>query len=94
MRTQHNSTFAASATVGGRRLKGGIALGLLLSLCAIAPWSRAEEAGVTDKTIRIGATIPLEGDYNVYGPVGETRDGCGAGWPNGAETRHRVCRNQ
>ena len=67
MRTQHNSTFAASATVGGRRLKGGIALGLLLSLCAIAPWSRAEEAGVTDKTIRIGATIPLEGDYKVYG---------------------------
>ncbi len=67
MRTQHNFNGAARAAVGRQRLKGGMALGLLLSLCAIAPWSRAQEAGVTDKTIRIGATIPLEGDYNVYG---------------------------
>ena len=42
-------------------------LGLLLGFCTAIPWSRAEEAGVTDKTIRIGATIPLVGDYNVYG---------------------------
>lgn len=67
MRIQHNSNGAASATAGWRRLKGGMAFGLLLSLCATAPWSRAEETGITDKTIRIGATIPLEGDYKVYG---------------------------
>jgi len=42
-------------------------LGLLLGFCTAIPWSWAEEAGVTDKTIRIGATIPLEGDYKVYG---------------------------
>ncbi|MDG4553055.1 MAG: ABC transporter substrate-binding protein [Candidatus Competibacter sp.] len=44
-----------------------MALGLLLSLCSATPWSWAEETGVTDKTIRIGATIPLEGDFKVYG---------------------------
>ncbi|MCB1794804.1 MAG: hypothetical protein KDJ70_10345 [Candidatus Competibacteraceae bacterium] len=48
-------------------MKSGMALGLLLSLCAAAPWSWAEEPGVTNNTIRIGATIPLEGDYKVYG---------------------------
>jgi ABC-type branched-subunit amino acid transport system substrate-binding protein len=42
-------------------------LGLLLGLCAAAPWTWAEDPGITDKAIRIGATIPLEGDYKIYG---------------------------
>ncbi len=68
MRTQHNFKDTVKVTMAnGRRLKGGVALGLLLGLCTAAPWSWAEEAGVTDKIIRIGATIPLEGDYKVYG---------------------------
>ncbi len=67
MRTQHGSNSAAGGAAGWRWLKNGVALGLLLGLCAAASWSWAQEAGVTDKTIRIGATIPLEGDYKVYG---------------------------
>jgi ABC-type branched-subunit amino acid transport system substrate-binding protein len=42
-------------------------LGLFLGFFLLAPWSWAQEAGVTDKTIRIGATLPLEGDFKVYG---------------------------
>ena len=67
MRTQHHSNRHAGTTVGRQRLKGGIALGLALVLSLLLPWCWADEAGVTDKTIRIGATIPLEGDYKVYG---------------------------
>lgn len=51
------------------RLKRAIALGLTLILCSITSWSWAQDTGVTDKTIRIGATIPLEGDFKVYGLV-------------------------
>jgi len=60
---------AGVMTKGRRRCMSGMALlGLLLCLCAIVPWSSmAEETGVTGKTIRIGATLPLEGDYRVYG---------------------------
>lgn len=58
---------ATGTAVGWRWLKNKMALGLLLGLCAVAPWSWAEDPGVTDKTIRIGATIPLEGDYKIYG---------------------------
>ena len=67
MRTNDDSKEAAGAVTGWRRLRGGMALGLLLGLSATAPLSWAEDPGVTDKTIRIGATIPLEGDYKVYG---------------------------
>ena len=67
MRTQHDSSGTAGITSGWRRLRGAMTLGLLLGLCTATPWSWAEEAGVTDKAIRIGATIPLEGDYKVYG---------------------------
>jgi len=67
MRIQHDSNSAVGTAAGWRRLKGGMTLGLLLGLSAATPWSWAEEAGVTDKTIRIGATIPLEGDYRVWG---------------------------
>ncbi len=67
MHTQNDSAANADTATGQRWLKSGFALGLLLSLCAIAPWSWAEEVGVTDKTIRIGATIPLDGDFKVYG---------------------------
>ncbi len=67
MRIQQDSKSAAGATSDWRRLRGAMALGLLLGLCAAAPWGWAQEPGITDKTIRIGATIPLEGDYKVYG---------------------------
>ena len=67
MRIQHDSNSAVGTAMGWRRLKGGMTLALLLGLSAATPWSWAEEAGVTDKTIRIGATIPLEGDYKIYG---------------------------
>jgi len=45
----------------------GIALGLALIWCSLPSWSWAQNAGITDKTIRIGATIPLEGDFKAYG---------------------------
>lgn len=68
MRVQHdNSKGTAGAAAGWRWLMGEMALTLLLGLGAAAPLSWAEEAGVTDKAIRIGATIPLQGDYKVYG---------------------------
>lgn len=67
MRTQYNFNGAARAPVGWRWLKGGMILGLLLGLCATAPLIWAEEPGITAKAIRIGATMPLEGDYKVYG---------------------------
>jgi ABC-type branched-subunit amino acid transport system substrate-binding protein len=68
MRTHHDSNGAAGMAVGWRRLKDGMTLGLLLlGLSAAAPWSWAQETGVTNTTIRIGATVPLEGDYKIYG---------------------------
>lgn len=68
MRTQCDSSGATAGIPSGwRRLRNAMTLGLLLGFCTAIPWSWAEEAGVTDKTIRIGATIPLEGDYKVYG---------------------------
>ncbi len=67
MRTQYDSSGTAGMPSGWRRLRSAMTLGLLLGFCTATPWSWAEEAGVTDKTIRIGATIPLEGDYKVYG---------------------------
>ena len=36
-------------------------------LCLAPAWSGAKETGVTDKTIRIGATTQLEGDYKFFG---------------------------
>lgn len=50
-----------------QRLTREIALGLALIGCSLASWSWAQNAGVTDKSIRIGATIPLEGDFKAYG---------------------------
>lgn len=49
------------------RLKRELTLGLALVLCSISSWNWAQNVGVTDKSIRIGATIPLEGDFKVYG---------------------------
>jgi hypothetical protein len=89
MRIHHDSSRVASMT-SGWRFKGAMTLGLLLILCTIIPWSWAEEVGVTDKTIRIGATIPLEGDYKVYGLAMQRGNDSRAGWPNGAEALHRI----
>ncbi|MDG4604605.1 MAG: ABC transporter substrate-binding protein [Candidatus Contendobacter sp.] len=67
MCTQYKSNDTASMAAGWRRLRGGMALGLLLGLCMTASWSWAQTTGITEKTIRIGATLALEGDYKVYG---------------------------
>jgi branched-chain amino acid transport system substrate-binding protein len=42
-------------------------LGLLLGLFLLVPWSWAQEAGITDASIHIGSTLPLEGDFRIYG---------------------------
>lgn len=65
MCVQHNHSKGAARAAGWRKFVGGVALGLLLSAVASSGW--AEEAGVTDKAIRLGATIPLQGDYKTYG---------------------------
>ncbi|MGB5063510.1 MAG: ABC transporter substrate-binding protein [Candidatus Competibacter sp.] len=62
-----NDSVARTGAAGRQRLKGGMALGLLLSLCAATSWSWAEDVGITSNAIRIGATLPLEGDFKVYG---------------------------
>ncbi|MFZ1829061.1 MAG: ABC transporter substrate-binding protein [Candidatus Competibacteraceae bacterium] len=62
MQTRYDSHVAAGATAGWRCLKSGMALGLLLGWFAVTPWTWAQEPGITDKTIRIGANMPLEGD--------------------------------
>lgn len=46
---------------------GKCSLALLSGLCLAPVWSGAKEVGVTDKTIRIGATTQLEGDYKIFG---------------------------
>lgn len=46
---------------------GKASLALLVGLCLAPAWSGAKETGVTDKTIRIGATTQLEGDYKFFG---------------------------
>lgn len=67
MRKPHVSDPTSGMMGGWQRLKGGMMVGLLLGLCAAVPQTWAGDSGVTDKAIRIGATIPLEGDYKVYG---------------------------
>ena len=67
MHTQHDSNGKAQTAASWRRLKGGIVLGLALILISPLSWCWAQEAGITDKTIRIGTTLPLEGDFKVYG---------------------------
>lgn len=42
-------------------------LSILLALSLNPMASQSEEIGVTDKAIRIGATLPLEGDFKGYG---------------------------
>ena len=60
MHIQNDST-ASTRAAGRRRMKGGMTLGLLLSLCAAAPLIWAEDPGVTSNNIRIGATLPWKG---------------------------------
>jgi len=43
------------------------AFALLTSLCLTPAFVLAEEVGVTEKSIRIGATTQLEGDYKYFG---------------------------
>lgn len=50
-----------------RVLKTGIILGLLLGFLLLVPQGWAREVGITDKAIRIGTTLPLEGDFKIYG---------------------------
>ena len=66
MHAQHDRNGGAGA-VGWCRLKNGITLSLALILSSILSWSWAQEAGVTDASIRIGSTLPLEGDFRIYG---------------------------
>lgn len=67
MHIQNDFAAGASTMADWRRLKDGITLGLLLSLCMAAPWSWAEDPGITSNTIRIGANMPLEGDRSFNG---------------------------
>ncbi len=62
MRVRYDSNVAADTVAGWRRLTGRMALGLLLGLSVIASSTWAQYPGITDKTIRIGANMPLEGD--------------------------------
>lgn len=65
MRARYDSNIAAGTVAGWRRLAGRMALGLLLGLSVVAPWTWAQAPGVTDKTIRVGANMPLEGDRKI-----------------------------
>jgi len=65
MRARYDCNIAAGMAAGWRRLTGPMALGLLLALSAVAPWTWAQAPGVTDKTIRVGANMPLEGDRKI-----------------------------
>lgn len=67
MRMKNDSNGPAGATSDWRRLRGVMTLGLLLGVFLLSPWSWAQGIGITDKTIRIGATLPLAGDFKVYG---------------------------
>jgi len=57
--------------ISPRELRGEkaprVLLALLLGLCLIPALSHAEEPGVTDKLIRIGASGPMEGDLKALG---------------------------
>ena len=67
MHTHHDSNSDAGTAASWRRLKSGIVLGLALLLSSPLSWCWAQEAGITDKTIRVGVTLPLAGDFKVYG---------------------------
>ncbi|MCB1770154.1 MAG: hypothetical protein KDJ31_10725, partial [Candidatus Competibacteraceae bacterium] len=64
---KNHSIAGIDRALSWRRWQNGVVPGLLLGLCAIAPWSWAAAPGVTNDTLRIGATLPLEGDFKVYG---------------------------
>ncbi|MCB1921211.1 MAG: ABC transporter substrate-binding protein [Candidatus Competibacteraceae bacterium] len=68
--------------------RSSVVLGLLLSLCAIAPWSWAAAPGVTNDTLRIGATLPLEGDFKVYGQA--MKRGMEAALAGQSVQKHRI----
>lgn len=66
MCTLYGSTTSV-ATPDWRSMTSWLMLALALGLSSFMLPAWSQETGITDKTIRIGATIPLEGDYNVYG---------------------------
>ncbi len=65
MHVRYDSNVAAGMAAGWQRLTGRMALGLLLVLFVVAPWAWAQAPGVTDKTVRVGANMPLEGDRKI-----------------------------
>ncbi len=67
MRMKNDSNGPAGATSDWRRRRGVMTLGLLLGMFLLSPWSWAQGVGITDKTIHIGTTLPLAGDFKVYG---------------------------
>lgn len=44
-----------------------VVLGFVLALCFVSSWTSAQSIGITDKIIRIGANMPLEGDNKANG---------------------------
>ena len=60
------SKNAKSSGLQGAKVSSAV-LTLLLSLCLTPALSQAEEPGVTDKIIRIGASTQLEGDLKMFG---------------------------
>lgn len=60
------SKNAKSSGLQGAKVSSAV-LTLLLSVCLTPALSQAEEPGVTDKIIRIGASTQLEGDLKMFG---------------------------
>ena len=85
---KNHSIAGIDRALSWRRWQNGVVPGLLLGLCAIAPWSWAAAPGVTNDTLRIGATLPLEGDFKVYGQA--MKRGMEAALAGQSVQKHRI----